>query len=178
MSDEFENQMQESEVQIEERVIHIDRVATVIKGGRRFGFRALVAVGDGQGNVGVAVGKARGVPEAIRKAVDRARKNMVKIPLTGRTIPHAVETKFGGAKVLLKPASPGTGVIAGTGVRAVLEVAGIRDVLSKSLGGANAMNVVYATMQGLRQLRDVETVAKQRGKNADELRAPWEKQRV
>lgn len=178
MSDEFESQMQESEVQIEERVIHIDRVSTVIKGGRRFGFRALVAVGDGQGNVGVAVAKARAVPDAIRKAVEHARKNMVRIPLTGRSIPHRVDVKFGGARVLLKPASPGTGVIAGTGVRAVLEVAGIHDVLSKSLGSANAMNVVYATMEGLRQLRDVESVAKARGKTADEVRAPWEKQRV
>jgi small subunit ribosomal protein S5 len=166
----------EEEVVLQERLIHIDRVAKVIKGGRHFGFRALVVVGDGQGSVGVGVGKAREVPDAIRKGVERAKKNMVKIPVSGNTIPHPVLSRHGAAKVLLKPASPGTGVIAGGGVRAVLEVAGISDILTKSLGSSNALNVVHATMRGLQSLKDIEVEARRRGKTVKDLNAPWRKQ--
>jgi len=177
MTDEFEREFEESEAEeaLQERLIHIDRVAKVIKGGRHFGFRALVVVGDGQGNVGVGLGKAREVPDAIRKGIERAKKSMVKIPLSGSTIPHQVVSKFGAAEVLLKPASPGTGVIAGGGVRAVLEVAGIKDILTKSLGSSNALNVVYATMRGLQQLKDIEVEARRRNKNMNDLTAPWRK---
>ena len=150
-------------------------MAKVVKGGRRFGFRALVAVGNGRGSVGVGLGKARGVPDAIRKGVERAKKNMVKIPLADTTIPHKVLSTFGAAKVLLKPASPGTGVIAGSGIRAVLEVAGIKDILTKSLGSSNVINVVYATMRGLQQLKDIEVEAQRRGKTVADLSAPWRK---
>jgi len=168
-------EVQEAEEQLQERLIHIDRVSKVIKGGRHFGFRALVVVGDGQGRVGVGVGKAREVPDSIRKATERAKKSLVKITLSGTTIPHAVLFNFGAAKVLLKPASPGTGVIAGGGVRAVLEVAGIKDILTKSLGSSNALNVVFATVGGLQQLKDLEVEAKRRGKTAADLNAPWRK---
>jgi len=160
---------------LEERVVHIDRVAKVVKGGRHFGFRALVVVGDGRGSVGVGLGKAREVPSAIRKGVDRAKKNMVQISMQGTTIPHRVVSKFGGAKVLLKPASPGTGVIAGTGVRPVLEAAGVKDILTKSLGSSNKVNVVLATMHGLQQLKDIEEEAQRRGKTVADLCAPWSK---
>jgi small subunit ribosomal protein S5 len=165
----------EEEEALEERVVHIDRVSKVVKGGRHFGFRALVVVGDGQGSVGVGLGKAREVPSAIRKGVDRAKKNMVEISMLGTTIPHRVFSTFGGAKVLLKPASPGTGVIAGSGVRAVLEAAGVKDILSKSLGSANKVNVVLATMRGLQQLKDIEEEARRRGKTVADLSAPWSK---
>jgi len=165
----------EEEELLQERVVHIDRVAKVVKGGRHFGFRALVVVGDGQGGVGVGLGKAREVPLAIRKGIDRAKKNMVKIAVTGTTIPHRIVSKFGAAEVLLKPASPGTGVIAGSGIRAVLEAAGIKDILTKSLGSANRINVVLATIQGLRQLKDIEAEAKRRGKTVADLKAPWSK---
>jgi len=163
------------EVKLDERVIHIDRVVKVVKGGRHFGFRVLVAVGDGRGSVGVALGKARGVPDAIRKGMERAKKNMTKISLAGPTIPHKVFAKFGAAKVLLKPASPGTGVIAGGGVRAVVEAAGIKDILAKSLGSSNVMNVALATVHGLRQLKDIEVEAQRRGKTVADLSAPWRK---
>jgi small subunit ribosomal protein S5 len=176
MTSDFDNELADSEeVQLEERVINIDRVAKVVKGGRRFGFRVLAAVGDGQGRVGIALGKARGVPDAIRKAMERANKNMVSIPLAGTTIPHQVVSKFGAARVLLKPASPGTGVIAGGGVRAVVEAAGIKEILAKSLGSPNVVNVVYATMQGLQQLKDIEVEGERRGKAVADLMAPWEK---
>jgi small subunit ribosomal protein S5 len=165
----------EEEEVLQERVVHIDRVAKVVKGGRRFGFRALVVVGDGKGSVGVALGRAREVPAAIRKGVERAQKGMVKISLSGTTIPHRVVSKFGGATVLLKPASPGTGVIAGSGVRAVLEAAGVKDILTKSLGSSNRLNVVFATMRGLQQLKDVEEEAIRRGKTVADLSAPWSK---
>jgi len=159
---------------LEERVVHIARVAKVVKGGRRFGFRALVVVGDGRGSVGSGVGKARDVPEAIRKGIEKAKKSMIRVPIRGTTIPHDVVAQFGAAKVLLKPASPGTGVIAGGGVRAVVEAAGIKDILSKSLGSANILNVVHATMEGLKQLKNPEEEARRRGKPAEELVPFWE----
>jgi small subunit ribosomal protein S5 len=158
---------------LEEKVVHITRVAKVMKGGRRFGFRAVVVVGDHRGRVGVGVGRAREVPEAIRKGIERAKRSMIEVPLVGTTIPHQVLSKYRGAKVLLKPASPGTGVIAGGGVRAVVEAAGIRDILSKSLGSANILNVVKATLEGLRQLKSVEEEAKRRGKPKEHLLPHW-----
>lgn len=182
MTNEFEHEEREEvgqpieEEVLQERLIHIDRVAKVIKGGRHFGFRALVVVGDGQGSVGVGVGKAREVPDAIRKGVERAKKSMVKISMAGNTIPHPVLSRYGAAQVLLKPASPGTGVIAGGSVRAVLEVAGIKDILTKSLGSPNALNVVYATMRGLQSLKDIEVESRRRGKTVKDLSAPWRKQ--
>ncbi|MBM3187807.1 MAG: 30S ribosomal protein S5 [Chloroflexi bacterium] len=160
--------------ELEERIVHISRVAKVIQGGRRFSFRALVVVGDGKGQVGVGVGKAREVPSAIRKAVDRARRGMVSVPLYGgRTLPHDVLVKYGAAKVLLKPASPGTGVIAGGGVRAVVEAAGVKDVLSKSLGSDNVFNVVMATFKGLTEMSDIARQAERRGKAVEDLLPPW-----
>ncbi len=149
--------------ELDERVVEIGRVAKVIKGGRRFGFRVIVVVGDNNGSVGMGVGKARAVPDAIRKATERAHASMQPIPLVEQTVPHEVVGRCGGASVLIRPASPGTGVIAGSGVRAVLEAAGIRDVLTKSQGSANALNVVKATMDALSQLRSVEDVARERG---------------
>lgn len=163
--------------ELDERVVDITRVAKVLKGGRRFGFRAVVVVGDNNGQVGVGVGKARSVPDAIRKGAARARRDMQSVPLMGVTIPHEVLAKHGGAKVLLRPASRGTGVIAGGGVRAVVEAAGVRDVLSKSLGSSNALNVILATLEGLRQLRSPEEVAELRGRPVSEVSPPWSESR-
>lgn len=163
----------EEREELDERVVHIARTAKVVKGGRRFAFRAVVVVGDQQGRVGVGVGKAREVPDAIRKAADRARKEMVEISMLGTTIPHAVEVDFGAGRVLLKPASPGTGVIAGGGVRAVVEACGIRDILSKSLGSDNILNVVQATFAALQQLQDFRKEAVRRGVDPQHLAPVW-----
>ena len=153
-----------------DRVVHINRVAKVVKGGRRFSFSALVVVGDQHGYVGAGLGKANEVPEAIRKGTDRAKRNLFRIPLIKGTIPHEVIGIFGAAEVLLRPASHGTGVIAGGGVRPVLEVAGITDILTKSLGTSNPHNVIHATVVALKMLRSLEQVARIRGKATNEIR--------
>lgn len=162
---------QSSSEEFTDRVIHINRVAKVVKGGRRFSFSALIVVGDGAGQVGVGLGKANEVPEAIRKGTERARKNMFRVSLDGHTIPHVVVGHDGSGEVLLRPASPGTGVIAGGAVRAVVEAAGVRDILSKCIGSSNKLNVVNATIAALRSLEAPEDVAARRGKTTEELRA-------
>ncbi len=167
----------QAEDELEERTVEIARVAKVVKGGRRFTFRATVVVGDRRGRVGIGVGKAGAVPDAVRKASERARRNLKKVNLYDTTIPHEVIGEVGGARVLLKPASPGTGVIAGGGVRAVLEAAGVRDILTKSLGSNNLLNVVKATMQALEQLRSVEEVAAERGKNPEDVLPFWDRRK-
>lgn len=168
---------QSIEQTFDERVIEIARVAKVVKGGRRFQFRVTVVSGDNKGRVGLGIGKANAVPEAMRKATERAHKTMRHVALTGTTVPHEVTGKTGGAVVLLKPASAGTGVIAAGGVRAVLEAAGVRDILTKSLGSANVLNVVKATFDALEQLKSVEEEAARRGKPVSELLPFWERRK-
>lgn len=160
----------EDEQQFIDKVVHINRVAKVVKGGRRFSFSAIVVVGDGQGSVGAGLGKANEVPEAIRKAVEKARRDMTKINLVDGTIPHQVNGKFGAGNVMLRPASPGTGVIAGGPVRAVLEAAGVHNILTKCIGTNNPHNVVKATLNGLRSLKSEEQVARRRGLSINEIR--------
>ena len=163
--------LEQDDLQLIDKVVHINRVAKVVKGGRRFSFSAVVVVGDGQGNVGAGLGKANEVPEAIRKGIEKAKRDMAPIPLVNGTIPHQIEGRFGSGKVMLKPAAPGTGVIAGGAVRAVLEAAGVSDILTKCLGTHNPHNVVKATLEGLRHLKSEETVAKKRDLKVAEVRA-------
>jgi small subunit ribosomal protein S5 len=170
----FRNREEERD-ELDERVIDIARVAKVVKGGRRFAFRVTVVVGDNSGRVGLGIGKARGVPDAIRKASERARKEMKGYPLVGTTVPHEITAKHGGAIVLMRPASRGTGVKAGGPVRAVLEAVGVKDILTKSLGSANVLNVAKATIKGLEMMKDVKEEASHRGKDVSTLIPFWER---
>ncbi len=165
----------QAEKEFDERVIEIRRVATVVKGGRRFSFRVTTVMGDNAGRVGIGTGKANSVPDAIRKALKQARQNMHRVAMFNTTIPYAVEGKVGGARVLLKPASPGTGVIAAGGVRAVLEAAGISNILTKSLGSDNTLNVVYAAMDALDQLKTPQQVAEERGVPVERVLPFWDR---
>ncbi len=177
MNRRTEQQAFEAQDAFEERVIEIARVAKVVKGGRRFRFRVTVVVGDKRGTIGMGTGKANAVPDAMRKASERARKKLEPVNLSGTTIPHESMGEVGGARVFLKPASAGTGVIAAGGVRAVLEVAGVRDILTKSMGSANVLNVVMATFSALHNLRSAQVEAARRGKKPEELLPFWERRK-
>jgi small subunit ribosomal protein S5 len=177
MSDYQMHEAVEQEQQLDERVIEIARVAKVVKGGRRFQFRVTVVIGDGHGKVGMGVGKANAVPDAMRKATEHAHKDMRQVYLHGTTIPHEVIGKVGGSRILLKPASLGTGVIAAGGVRAVLEAVGVRDILTKSLGSSNVLNGVMATFQALDSLKSPAVEAARRGKPVEELMPFWERRK-
>ncbi len=161
---------QENETELNEKVVAINRVAKVVKGGRTFRFSAVVVVGDGEGHVGVGNGKASEVPDAIKKAIEDAKKNLVEVPIVGTTVPHEYIGKFGSASVVIKPAAEGTGLITGGSVRSILELAGYRDVKTKVLGSNNPRNVVYATLNGLKNMETIEQVAKKRGKKVEDIR--------
>ena len=169
------NKIDTTELELNDKLIYVNRVAKVVKGGKRLSFSALVVTGDSNGHVGIGLGKANEVPTAISKGGNVARKNLIKIPMAGATIPHQIEVKYGASRVLLKPASPGTGVIAGGGVRAVVEVAGIKDILTKSLGSANILNVVQATMRALQTLKDPAIEAQRRGVPVRNLIPFWKR---
>jgi small subunit ribosomal protein S5 len=172
-----EREREEEREELDERVVDIARVAKVVKGGRRFAFRTVVIVGDNKGRVGIGIGKSRGVPEAIKKGSDRAKRQLQRVTLSGTTIPHEVTATHGGAEVMLRPAAPGTGVIAGGGVRAVLEAAGVRDILSKSKGSGNTLNVAFATLKALKELSDPDELARMRGKEPGSLKPFWVRER-
>jgi small subunit ribosomal protein S5 len=168
-----ERRREEEREELEERVVDIRRVAKVIKGGRRFAFRTVVVVGDGKGRIGIGVGKARAVPDSIRKANEKARAHLRKVSLVESTIPYQITGGYGGAVVMLRPAAPGTGIIAGGGVRAVLEVVGVKNILTKSQGSPNLLNVAMATIDALKHLNSPETIAQMRGKAVHEVRPVW-----